>query len=102
MDDLINTLIADILAADSYQTLTEVEKEKAAEKISERFSEVIFNTTIDNLTNEQVRSLNSLPLDSPEMEKKLTEYASQTPDLLNKIATALKEESENFLKTPVS
>ncbi len=105
MDERVNayieSLVSDIISQPNLTNLSPEEKTKYADEIRDRFYNVILDTVIDNLNSEQLAAIKDLPIDSDEMEKKLTEYSASIPYMYVKFEENLKKEVENIKNNPI-
>lgn len=92
----IDKMVADCLT--SFPNLSEEQKTETSDKIRDHLNQVILDTLVDNANEAQISQLESLDPESPEMEAKITEVASQIPNLAFKIDAALEQACQDYLK----
>jgi len=89
-EQYINDLLADL----QLDKLEDQEKQKVLEMLRDRFSQVIFNTTVRLLPEEfKLRYINAAK-DPDKNEKEIIEITSQVPELVEGIEAALLYEYE--------
>lgn len=96
LDDLANQ----VLTSTQFLTLPEDQKQAKKQEVLDSLNDVILDTLVDNLTDEQVAQLQNMDPNSEEMEKKIEEFSSTIPDFLNILQTKLTERVEE-LKNPI-
>lgn len=100
IDIYIEARILEVLQIPSYSKMPEDQKVAVAEKLRELFSTVILDTLIDSLSESQLDQIKDLPADSPQMEDKIEEFASQTPFLITKFEDALNAKVAEVKNNP--
>lgn len=93
----IEKMVADCLT--SFPNLSEEQKIETASKIRDHLHQVILDTLIDNANEAQISQLENLDPESPEMEIKITEIASQIPNLAFKFDARLQEACQQIKQT---
>lgn len=107
MDQKINqyldNLVADVLASPGFANIPAEQKDSLKEKVRNYLNGIIIDTSVDNFTVEQVKSLENIDAGSQEMQDKIEEYSSQIPflaeqleDALNKAVIDLKQNPQNL------
>lgn len=104
MDQKINayleSLVLETLNYPAFSNLSGEQKSAMAEKIRNHLYNTIFDTIIDRLDAEQLNAIKDLPMDSPEMEAKITEYAAFIPNLAQDLEAKLNQEVANIKQNP--
>lgn len=104
MDKQINTyvesLVLEVLESPNYVNLSQEEKQAKANLIREYISTVMWDTGIDSLSEEQLKSLENIPIESPEMAEKIEEYSSQIPFFSTKLEDTLRSEIDKVKQNP--
>lgn len=104
MDEKLNSyfesLMLSVLESPNYSNFSEEQKDQLADKIRDHLYNTFFDTTIDNLTTEQLKDLKNYNIESEEFAEKLEEYSSLTPFLGQKIEKRLNEEVGKLRENP--
>lgn len=100
INSYIESLVLEVLESPNYATLSQEEKLAKANLIREYISTVMWDTGIDSLSEEQLKSLEKIPFTSPEMEEKIEEYSSQIPNFSTKLEEALRVEIDKVKENP--
>lgn len=94
MDEQINSyiesLVLEVLESPGFVNLSLGEKQAKGELIRDHISNVVLDTVVDSLTEEQLKVLEKIPHETPEMEHKIEEYSSQIPSFSTKLEEALR------------
>ncbi|MBI2195538.1 MAG: hypothetical protein HYU48_00625 [Candidatus Levybacteria bacterium] len=89
MDKRINSYIEarvlEVLQIPNFSELPQEQKSTIAEKLRDLFNTAILDALIDSLTPDQLDQIKDIPADSPQMEDKIEEFASQIPLFITKI-----------------
>lgn len=93
----IEKMVLDCL--NSLPNLSEEQKSEASGKIRNYLNQVILDTLIDNLNESQFNQLDALDPNSPEMVAKITEIASQIPNLAFKFDEKLQQSCQQIKQT---
>lgn len=99
IEEYIDGLVNEALGASVFASLSPEQKEEVKNKLYNHFYQVILDTTIDNLNEEQVSQLEVLDPESPEMEEKIRLFAAQIPNLAQEMEQKLDEEVEKIKQT---
>lgn len=94
--DTIETSILEILETGQFAKLSADQKTQLAQKLNDHFYNLLIEVIVDNLTYEQLVTLKNLPLDTPELVNKLSEYSNQIPFLQLQLEDRLEEEKEKL------
>lgn len=100
LDEYINGLITKILQSPNFINNPEEQKQKLAQKIMEHFNNLIFDSLVDSLTPQQLDTLKGIPMDSPQMEEKIEQFASKTANFAQKLEETLNREVEAIKNNP--
>ncbi len=104
MDEKINSyiesLVLEVLQIPNFSGLTQEQKGPVAEKLRDLFNTAILDTLIDNLTPAQLDQIKDVPADSPEMEDKIEEFASQIPLFITTLEEALNQKVAEIKNNP--
>ena len=76
---LIDNSIIEILEMPMFVNMPESEKNKLMQKLQGHFYDVVLDSFIEQLDNQQVSVLLNIPLESPELEEKIIEYSKANP-----------------------
>ncbi len=98
----IENFVQDILNLPQFATLAKDQKEALAENLRGRFYDIVMDTTIDNLTDEQVLQLENIPPESIQMRQKIEEFTSTLPHLSKEIENKLTQEHLQLKQNPSS
>ncbi len=99
IEQYINRLIQDCLNSPKLNLTSPDQKEEMGAKIRNYFNAVVFDTLIENLTNEQLLQIKDLDLKSPEAEIKMAELAASVPGFILLIDEQLKQKSRQIFET---
>lgn len=104
MDQKINayldSLVTEVLNSPNFLNLSEDQKASQAEKIRTYLDGVIIDIIVDNLNEEQLSSLKDIPANTPQMEEKIEEYASQIPFLAEQLEQQLAQAVLDLKQNP--
>lgn len=100
INSYIESLVLEVLESSNFVNLSQEEKQAKANLIREFISTVMWDTGIDSLSEEQLKSLEKIPFASPEMEEKIEEYSSQIPNFSTKLEDTLRIEIEKLKLDP--
>ncbi len=89
IDIYIETRVLEVLSLPSFSQMPQEQKTTIAEKLRDLFNTVILDTLIDSLSAEQLDQIKDISPESPQMEDKIEEFASQIPFLITKFENAL-------------
>ena len=92
LSNYIKSLIAEIFASPGYEKLTKKDKDKIAKNLDVHFQDMILETLINRLDDEQVKDVRSVMKKPKVLEQKLEEYAALVPGLAADIEERLKRE----------
>lgn len=92
----IESLIQGCLKSTHFSGLPEDQKKESEAKIRNYFQTLIFDTLIDNLTDEQIESIKDLDLKSQESEEKLALLAASVPGFAFILDEKLKQAAETI------
>lgn len=96
----IDSLVLEVLQSPNLSDLNEQKRQEYIRKLLDHFNNVIFDTTVDMMSDEQLSSIKGLPLDSPEMPKKMMEIAAKIPGLAEALDKRLRQEVEALKNNP--
>lgn len=96
----IDNLVAEVLQSPNLSNLNEEQKKEYALKVQDHFNNMIFDTTVDLMTDEQLNSIKSIPMDSPEMPGRITAIAALIPGLAEELEKRLKQEVDALRNNP--
>lgn len=96
----IENFVQDILNLPQFASLPQDQKETLEENLRGKFYDVVLDTTIDNLTDEQVLQLENIPPDSPQMRQKIEEFTSTLPYLAKEIENKLTQAHQQLKQNP--
>lgn len=99
LEEYIDGLITQVLKSPNFVNNSK-DKQQLGQKIRDRLNNLIFDTLLDSLTPDQLKTLKDIPMDSQKMEEKLQEYASLTPFLAKKLEEAINDEVEMIKNNP--
>ncbi len=104
MDQKINayleSLVLEMFNCPVFVNLTQEQKSATAEKIRNNLYNVIFDMIIDRLNQEQLNEIKNLPIDSPEMVRKIEEFAAFMPSLAQDMEAKLSQEIADIKQNP--
>lgn len=89
INSYIEALVLEVLQIPNFSALPQEQKEPIVEKLRDLFNTTILDTLIDNLTPAQLDQIKDLSADSPQMEDKIEEFASQIPLFITTLEEAL-------------
>lgn len=89
IDIYIEARVLEVLSLPSFSQMPQEQKTTIAEKLRDLFNTVILDTLIDSLSAEQLDQIKDISPESPQMEDKIEEFASQIPFLITKFENAL-------------
>lgn len=96
-DEFISSLLEEIMAKPGYRKLDQEEQKKIQEQISDHFREMVLDTLISRLNEEQRQEISgSLEQGSEVVEAKITKLASGVPGFLEDVEERLRNEAELF------
>lgn len=98
----LEDLILTILQSPSFVNFSEEQKDQFAKKVRDHFQNIIFDTIVDSMNDEQLLSIKDLPMGSPQMVKRIEEISSQIPNLAQIIEKRLLGEVEEIKKNPLA
>lgn len=106
MDQKINSylesLVLEILQIPEFVHLADEQKSRLAEKLRDHFNNVVLDTVVDKLTAEQLKSIQDIPADSPQMADKLEEFTSTMPFLIKDLELRLDQQVSQIKKNPLA
>ncbi len=94
LETYIEGLVAAVLANPRFAQIDSAKKSQLEEQVRERFSEVILDTLLARLTDEQLIEIDKVKGEMGELEKKIKEYAASFPDLADEFNLKLQIEAE--------
>ena len=104
MDDKLNnyleSLVSNVLESANFTSLSDEQKKLSVQKIRQHFQNVIFDTAIDSMNDEQLLSIKDIPMGSAEMIEKIEQISSQIPNLAQILEKKLLEEVEAIKNNP--
>ncbi len=89
LQQFINQKIDQIMAAPVYSMLPEDQKQTKRSEIEDQIQNMILDTLIDSLTDEQMMSLQGVDPASDEAPQKIMELAAQVPNFAETIEEKL-------------
>lgn len=92
LSNYIESLIAEVLASSGYEKLDKKDKDKIVKNLDAHFQDMILETLINRLNNEQVEDVRGAIKKPKVLEQKLEEYAALVPGLAIDIEDRLKRE----------
>lgn len=98
---LIDNSIIEILEMPAFINMPEAQKNKLMQKLQGHFYDVILDSFIEQLDNQQVSTLLNIPMDSPELEKKIIEYSRNNPQMTEILIGKFNEELEKIRDNPM-
>ncbi len=96
----IQSLVLNVLNSPSFGAFSDEQKKQYSEKVEDNFNNIIFDTVIEMLSDEQVGILKTLQAGSLEFERKLEEFSSTIPLLSTEIEKRLNQQVENIKNNP--
>ncbi len=97
--EYINSLVEQVLNSGQYQELEEQKREEIRGKLQEHFHNIIIDTAVNRMTDDQVEELNNaLEQGGEKTETKMTELSAQIPGLAEDIEERLNREAEQLQK----
>lgn len=90
----IETSVKKVLDSPGYLTLRGDERDKLEKSLSEHFENMILETFMNRLTDNQVKEVQNTLSNPSILEEKFTEYAAQIPGLAQDIEDRLGREAE--------
>ncbi len=96
----INSLVLEVLQAPGLSVLNEEKRKEYAFKVQDHLNNVIFDVTVDMMTDEQLSSIKGIPMDSPEMPQKIAEISVDIPSLAEELEKRLRQEVETLKNNP--
>lgn len=96
----LESLISETLNTPAFVNLPEEQKNTLADKIRDRFCNIIFDLIVDRLNVEQLSEIKDLPMTSPEMANKIQEFAAFMPDLAQEMETKLNQVTASIKQNP--
>lgn len=94
VDEYIESLVTQCLLIPKYANLPADQQQQAKDQLTDRFYNLILDTVVDKLNDDQVAELSALPPQSPEMEAKIEQFSALIPNLMQDMQTALIKEVE--------
>lgn len=98
-EEYIEKLVQNCLNSSTFASLPQDQREAQAEQIRDHFNNVILDTTIDNLSSEQLQQLQGLTPDNPVLTQKIEEFTSTMPTLLPEIEDKLNKNCQYIQQT---
>ncbi|KKR80516.1 MAG: hypothetical protein UU73_C0002G0054 [Candidatus Daviesbacteria bacterium GW2011_GWA1_41_61] len=99
IDEYIDGLVTQVLSSPAFNMVSLQQQEEMNNKLYNHFYQVILDTTIDNLNEEQISQLEALDPESPQMEEKISLFAAQIPGLAQVLEQKLNEEVAKIKQT---
>lgn len=96
IDQYIKGLVNDCLLASSFVNLDVDQKNQITEKIENYFSQEMINCLVDNLSEAQLLEIKDLAPESPEMERKMEQFAAEIPGFVFLLQERLEKEAEQI------
>lgn len=90
----IETSVKGVLDSPGYLTLGGDEREKLTESLKEHFGDMILETFMNRLTDDQAKEVQNNLSNPSILEEKFAEYAAQIPELAQDIEDRLGREAE--------
>ncbi len=98
-EDFLEKLISECLLGARFSYLAEKEKKETTEKLRDHFYDVIIDTLINQLSEEQLKEIRGLDSASPKMQEKLSLFAASLPGVGFFLEEKLKKELDRILET---
>lgn len=98
----IESLILEVLQMNEFANFSDEQKSKVGEKLRDNFNNVVWDTTVDKLTPQQLQMIKDIPVGSSQMEEKIEEFSSQIPFLITEIEKNLTSEVEKIKSNPLA
>jgi hypothetical protein len=95
----INKLIQSCVNSPKFASLTPEQKQQLEAQIEGYFQNLMFDTMIDNLSDEQVKELETLDLTSPEAEEKIALFSATIPNFIFILDEKLNEATEEIIQS---
>ncbi len=100
IDIYIEARVLEVLQIPSYFQMSDEQKTTIAEKLRDLFNTVVLDTLIDSLSASQLDQIKDIPAESPQMEDKMEEFASQIPFLITKFEDGLNAKVAEVKNNP--
>ena len=98
---LIDNSIIEILEMPMFVNMPESEKNKLMQKLQGHFYDVVLDSFIEQLDNQQVSVLLNIPLESPELEEKIIEYSKANPQITKVLVNKFNQELDRIRDNPM-
>lgn len=99
IEKYLNNLIEDCLQAPAFLTLSDQDKSLFRQKLDDYFSQVILETLIYSLSDDQVKEIENLDFNSPEAAQKIQLLAASVPGFIMILDEVLQKEAEKVKQT---
>lgn len=90
----IDSSVKEVLDSPGYLALSGDERDKLVKSLSEHFENMILETFMNRLTDNQVKEIRDTLSNHGILEEKFAEYAAQIPGLAGDIEDRLERETE--------
>lgn len=98
---LIDNSIIEILEMPAFSNMPEAQKTKLMQKLQGHFYDVVLDSFIEQLDNNQVSTLLNIPAESPELEQKIIEYSKANPQITEILINKFNQELEKIRHNPM-
>jgi len=100
IQDMIDSMIKEVLSAPGYQSVSEAERQKIESRLNEHLQNLVLDTLLNRLDKEQSRELSQLVESGSEedLESKISVLSAKVPNLAQDIEERLKQEVELLKK----
>lgn len=102
VEEYLNNLVAECMQTPAYAILPEDQKAQIGQNLHNHFNQLMINTLVDQLNDAQLMELDQIDVESPQMEEKLFEYASEIPEFMSILEQALKNEVAKITNQPIT
>lgn len=99
LNDFIKQKVTECLEAESFASLNQEEQEAAAEKIIYYLYSQVFDTVINNLTEQQATEIENLAFEDTEFQDRLQNFVSESPDIAYEIEDKVLDEVDSMKQT---
>lgn len=95
----INTLVDNCMQGPAFSGFGEDQKNEIRTKLTEYFNNIIVQTLLENLNEQQLQQLENMDFSTSEAAEKIALFASQTPNLLIIVDQKLQKEVMTIKQT---
>lgn len=97
-EEFIEKLVSECLQGDKFSSLSEKEKIETAEKLRDYFYNVVIDSLLDQISEDQLAEIKDLDAKDPKMAEKLTQFAAALPGFGFYLEDKLKKEMDLILQ----